>query len=485
MIGALWNGLAGLQSHVNALAVESNNLSNVNTIGHKSDDVNFEDLMYQNGVGKGSTIQSISKKMSQGDIKLTGNTYDVAIEGKGFFILSRRETSDVNYSRAGNFRMASDGLLETDGSLKVRGLIPNAPSIISSDTTTTFTNDYNNFIASKSVENNNFIQTINAKATDYRTSAKTSGLSGDNYKTASAKIADIEALSADYKVQLDNYNLNSTATPISSISQITKVNYTPFISQLDDANDQVNITINNTKFTQVFDTDMETTLKKFSDQISSTAGLSSSVDVSTGLLTITSLIPGKNVTITDAFINTNIVTIDNSQDATLGSGIGMVNSSRSALKTAIENADAKLLDITSTISLLGQESLTLNDIQLKLDTLNIAENTFGDVVIEDGKIYLKDGDNKYIVGKLQTAMFTNEQGLIAQGANLYKNSDESGDAKYAGAQNKVVSSSIELSNASVSTSLTSLLVYQRAFEANSKSITTSDEMLQTAMGLIK
>jgi len=56
---------------------------------------------------------------------------------------------------------------------------------------------------------------------------------------------------------------------------------------------------------------------------------------------------------------------------------------------------------------------------------------------------------------------------------------------YAGDLNKIVSNSLELSTANVGTSLTNLLIYQKAFEANSKSITTSDEMLKTAIELRK
>ncbi|MGB1227192.1 MAG: flagellar basal body rod C-terminal domain-containing protein, partial [Poseidonibacter sp.] len=56
---------------------------------------------------------------------------------------------------------------------------------------------------------------------------------------------------------------------------------------------------------------------------------------------------------------------------------------------------------------------------------------------------------------------------------------------YAGNMNTLVSNSLEGSNASLSTSLSSLLIYQKAYEANSKSITASDEMLSTAIDLIK
>ena len=45
MIGALWNGITGLNSFEKALNVESNNATNVNTVGYKEDIINFADLM--------------------------------------------------------------------------------------------------------------------------------------------------------------------------------------------------------------------------------------------------------------------------------------------------------------------------------------------------------------------------------------------------------------------------------------------------------
>ena len=141
--------------------------------------------------------------------------------------------------------------------------------------------------------------------------------------------------------------------------------------------------------------------------------------------------------------------------------------------------------MTSNISLVNEKALTVNEIQMQLGNLGVVENSFGTMFIEDGNIYLKDGNNSFLVGKLETAMFNNEQGLKAIGNNLYEHTEESGNAVFAGDSNELVASSLELSNASVSTSLTSLLIYQRAYEANSKSITTADEMLSTAMDLVK
>ena len=131
-----------------------------------------------------------------------------------------------------------------------------------------------------------------------------------------------------------------------------------------------------------------------------------------------------------------------------------------------------------------QENLNLNNIQLSLSNLNLS-NIIGDVVIEYGIVYVKDWENKFLVGKIQTAAFTNEQGLSPEGGNLYSATSESGSAKYAGKLNKLVGSALEQSKSNLGNSLTALLIYQKAFEANSKSITTSDDLLKTAIELKK
>ena len=426
--------------------------------------------------------------------KITGNSYDVAIDGKGYFIVQERETGDTAYTRAGNFQMGTDGVLQTSESLKVLGLTPQTTSIVSSDENeTTFTSDYNKFVASQTITNENsqsvpaddFIKTINTRATNYLNSAQDSGDSGNGYKTSDSKISDIDALLSDYKSQLETYSLSPDATSTTSSSQITSIDYSNLTANLLDENDSINVLINNSRISQQFDTNIETTLNKFSDKLSSVKGLTSSVNVTTGIVEITSLIPGKNVNIVEASINNSYSEITNTQDASLGSGQGLVDSSRAALKTALEAADAKLIDITSKISLTDEENLQVNEIQMQLNNLNLVEKSFGSVVIDDGNIYIKDGNNSFLVGKLETAMFRNEQGLNPLGDNLYRNTAESGVALHAGEMNDLVSNSLELSNANISTSLTSLLVYQKAYEANSKSITTSDEMLTTAMDLIK
>lgn len=543
MIGGLWNGITGLNTFEKALNVESNNATNVNTVGYKEDVINFADLMYENTLsnhyGKGSTVSSVSKAMyQQGGIKITENPYDVAIEGKGYFIVENvtsKGEKETFYTRAGNFKIAESGILQTQNNMNVLG-VNSIKTQNSTNDVVEFNNNYSNFVASQSIGNVNNLITVNAKATDYKSSASNDIIdnSGTNYKTKSAKINDIDVLITDYKSKLKEYSLNSTVEAEASVSQSTNVTFANYKDLLTNENNVIKISIDGNQVSQTFiptissqefktslyatltpeqqlvygdpngvltqaQKDMYNleaskleTMKNFSNKLSNVAGLTSSINLETGVLNITSLIPGKEIKINEAYINDEnydmqIVTPTESQ-AKLGTGLGMVESSRDALKAALQRAGANLLEITNTVSLDNENNNTLNglsNLQLNLSNLDISQTSIGNVEISDGIIYVKDGENKFVVGKLQTAAFINEQGLVSQGNNLYQASIDTGKIYNAVNLNKLVGTSLEDSKANLANSLTALLIYQKAFEANSKSITTSDEMLQTAIQLKK
>lgn len=126
-------GMAAQQLNVEVI---SNNIANMNTIGFKKQRAEFQDLIYQNvermgaqssdsgtvvptgiQIGSGVKTGSVYRIMEQGSATLTGNDYDVAIQGKGYFqiLLPSGETA---YTRAGNFSTDDQGRLVTqDGYL--------------------------------------------------------------------------------------------------------------------------------------------------------------------------------------------------------------------------------------------------------------------------------------------------------------------------------------------------------------------------------
>ena len=146
-------------------------------------------------------------------------------------------------------------------------------------------------------------------------------------------------------------------------------------------------------------------------------------------------------------------------------------------------AGGEFMEITTRVD----QTSTQNSLQLRLDALNISDNKFGEFRVDDtGLITIKEGSVEYAVGQVSIARFTNNRGLEAVGNNNFQKTQESGNAIYSTNNNNtdgVMSRALEISKADLSESLVNLMVFQRAFEANAKSITTSDELLSTLINL--
>ena len=127
---ALSAGVTGIQAHQTMLDVAGNNLANVNTTGFKRDRAVFEDLIYQNvrqagasstedtelpsGLYLGTGVRTVAtqKLHSQGNIIQTNNSFDIAVQGNGFFQISHPDGSIV-YTRDGSFGLDSSGQMVT------------------------------------------------------------------------------------------------------------------------------------------------------------------------------------------------------------------------------------------------------------------------------------------------------------------------------------------------------------------------------------
>ncbi len=148
-----------------------------------------------------------------------------------------------------------------------------------------------------------------------------------------------------------------------------------------------------------------------------------------------------------------------------------------------KGAGAEFMEIVTRVD----QTSTQNSLQLRLDALNISDSKFGQFSIDDtGLVTIKEGGVEYAVGQVSIARFTNNRGLEAVGNNNFQRTQESGNAIYSTNNNNtsgVKGKALELSKADLSESLVNLMVFQRAFEANAKSITTSDELLSTLINL--
>ncbi|MES9903451.1 MAG: flagellar basal-body rod protein FlgG [Sedimenticola sp.] len=131
MYPALWIAKTGLDAQQTRMATIANNLANVSTTGFKRDRAAFEDLIYQNvrqvgaqssqetelpsGLAIGTGVQTVStqKLFTQGNVTQTGNSLDLAVEGRGFLQVLHPDGSIV-YTRDGSFNLSADGQVVTN-----------------------------------------------------------------------------------------------------------------------------------------------------------------------------------------------------------------------------------------------------------------------------------------------------------------------------------------------------------------------------------
>ncbi|PRM92658.1 hypothetical protein CJ673_09895 [Aliarcobacter cryaerophilus] len=702
MIGAMWNGVSGIWNHDKGIAVESNNLANSNTVGHKKDQISFSDVLYnQAGFGKGVQTQTISKQFEQGNIVQSGVGIDVAIEGKGFFVVKSRENpNEIYYTRAGNLVQAKDGFLVTQDDYKIQGLVPQE-KIVYATNSNIFTDSFTNNIGSYNINiGNSILNNINSKTTDYRRSAKddTIDIQGNNYKSSLTKIKDADLLVGYYQKTLGEFstnkevqsqkrkiseidlssnlnNLNPSDNKISinidgrlysvifdeankneamkelsyKISQTTgfsstfnngilkieqseamgkefKVNsidlnndsiaftsndyeiynnenpipevqnsiidYTSKLNSLNPTDNKLSVSIKNETYSVNFDQkgydfylqDLEeenafgdmkklydflsqkgkdkfgleepstiptwemieeklnailpsqpdidsmpngtpqeqnakaqaqakrdaaqaeydkiankrseqfskystadtivSALKVLSDEISNNVGFSSTVI--DGVLDVKGLVPGEEFKVSNVFLNDIELFDVDTKSANKGFGIDAVNEATKALAGVVEKADAEFLQITNVLDYGNLDTVSKQDINVRLDELGISDKSTADISIsDDGFVFVKSQDHSFLVGRLSTAGFRNEQGLEPMGGNLFQQSQYSGNPFNSDTMNIIRGGALERANIDYGSTLTQIMVYQKAFEASSKSITTSDEFLQTAIQMKK
>jgi flagellar basal-body rod protein FlgG len=129
MMRALYTAASGMSAQQYNIDTISNNLANVNTTGFRENKARFQDLIYQQlrapgtpvgasvipvaqEVGLGVKIGSSEKLFTQGVIQQTGNSLDVAIEGDGFFQVTRPDGTTA-YTRDGSFKRDANGAVVT------------------------------------------------------------------------------------------------------------------------------------------------------------------------------------------------------------------------------------------------------------------------------------------------------------------------------------------------------------------------------------
>jgi len=533
MMRGFYNGISGIKTQSFGMDVWANNISNINNVGFKASIPEFKNLINQhmasagsgptnNQVGLGATKQTTALKMTNGSFQNTDNNFDLAIGGKGFFGVVDKNGRNY-YTRTGSFDIDGAGnLVDNKGNLLLGTLTSFTPVTPSANalrkygqtksTTQAFTAKEEDLKlgdtgSQKGINLPHFLY-MPAKQT------KNINLKGnlDSSLITDKRTTAIDA--ANFNYTLDNTNKTISLNGQIPLSQtrfgakagdsvVVKVKdgdgkFSEFSTTLE-SDGSWHINNKSLKFMNFASLDVKAEVtslvevankEKLSSEIYNSDGTKSLVTIN-----FTKQIPqGGNqttwnatATITDA----NGV-VQNTAMGTLtfdGSGRLVTNTLTSVGNVALNflgDGDANVYNgITSSAN-------SKKDFVIKAD--GYAEGNLTKYSVDDRGNIMANFDNSrsFIVAKIALYHFQNEQGVSKVGDNLYEATPNSGEAFFyknkAGETiygSQILANKLEMSNVDLGQALSEVIVTQKAYEASAKSITTSDEMIQTAIQMKK
>ncbi|MGL4721979.1 MAG: flagellar basal-body rod protein FlgG [Desulfovibrionaceae bacterium] len=197
MIRAMSTGATGMRAQEQLIDVIANNIANANTVSFKKSAIEFQDLLYDTErlagspanvgatpvgiqIGMGVRTAAVYKIFTQGDFQNTGNAWNLAIEGEGFFQVLGTDGTEM-YTRAGAFQLNEDGTIVTpDGyPLQPEFSVPEGTKnvVIGPDGTLTATDSEGEIIATTDIRLYTFINPagLDARGRNLYTPTEASG----------------------------------------------------------------------------------------------------------------------------------------------------------------------------------------------------------------------------------------------------------------------------------------------------------------------
>ena len=491
MMRCLYAGVSGLANHQVRMDVIGNNISNVNTTGFKKGRVNFQDMLSQTlsgaarpsenkggvnakQVGLGMTVASIDTIHTQGSLQTTGNNLDMSISGNGFFVLN--EGDKTFYTRAGAFGLDKDGLLVNPGTgLKVQGWMSKD---IGGEYLIRSAEDYGDIKIplyskdpAKATENIDFKcnlmsemptmtqqQFVDASEKDLITKTWTSSI--NMYDTQGSPL---EARFTFYKVAPNQWDVH----------------------------------------TEVFQIDPNDSTKKNALDpnqygISTQAGADMPAGQNDFVLTFDNM--GRIVRVTDQAGNAlgdGDPTKNTNLNITLKYNAPTIPPG-GPLPGADYNLPPQQMSTQINLGISGKvrtdDGVGITQFSSGFTTKPFRQDGFGMGYLEGIKVddtgsitgVYSNGNNR-ILAQVALANFSNVQGLEKAGETNFVYSNNSGepDISPAGSmgKGKIMAGALEMSNVDLSEQFVDMIVTQRGFQANSKTIQTADQMLQELLTL--
>ncbi len=466
MMRSLFAGVSGLQNHQTRMDVIGNNISNVNTTGFKKGRVSFQDLLSQNikgasrpneriggvnpqQVGLGVNVASIDTIHTQGALQTTGVKSDLAIEGDGFFVL--RAGDEDFYTRDGTFGLDRDGMFVNPANgMRVQGWL--------------------------------------AEQLDGTTIINSSAAIEDLHIPIGSKDPAQETTEVFLASNLDRNTpiVPPGATTAETLNGTWTVEYDIYDSF--GASHNLNI-----EFTRI-------------------AGIPNQWEATTTINPAAELPTTQTVSVGDVASlddSTFIVSFDNNGTLLSVSNAegGLLDTGALAVQIAFEVTDANPeIDPATGLAAPALQTFNLNlgevgsfinsmtQFNAASSTKIFEQNGYGMGYLDDYRVDqnglvtgIFSNGNVRTLGQVALSTFTNPGGLEKEGENNYRSTTNSGIANVGvvgtAGRGKIIAGTLEMSNVDLAEQFTDMIVTQRGFQANSRTIQTSDQMLQEILTL--
>ncbi len=438
MMRSMFSSVSGLKSHQTQMDVIGNNIANVNTVGFKASRTTFSEIFAQTlsgasapdpnsgrggtnpvQIGLGMNVSSIDTIMGRGSLQRTDNPMDLSIEGEGFFIVGNGKDGSTFFTRAGNFKYDELGNIVTSDGLNLLGWQDYERD------------DEGNYIFDVQKE----IKPLNLYEDEYNL----------NKRIIAAQVTSKAVLSG---------NLDATNKVIEGDAEVDNSHFIVPLTVYDDLGNEYSLNV----------TFWKTSVDTPGDSAETTWTYRVTSDEETGLNSAEGDIKfdSKGNIIRDA----SGFSIKPIIELTPGANVG---------------ADSFEFELNFEKLSMFADSSSVKPTQVdgyppgSLTSFNIGSDGIMTGVYSNGR--------QQPLGMVGLAVFDNAAGLQKAGSNLFIPSTNSGDfsrALRAGTEGagSLNPGTLEMSNVDLAQQFTQMIVTQRGFQANSRTMTASDEMLQ-------
>jgi flagellar hook protein FlgE len=428
MLTSLYTAISGMNANGTSLSVISDNIANMNTIGFKKSVVAFGDILSQtlsgvNGtyqVGRGVMVENVKPIFTSGQLESTTNVLDLAIDGDGFFIV--KDNGSTVYTRAGQFSVDKDGKIVSSNGSVLQG-----------------------FIADSSGNITGAVGDLSIKSSQLQAAQTTQVQVSLN-------------LDAKEPIQISPFTLDANGDGIKN--DPINYNYSTSIAVYDSLGTQHSLTLYFVK-TAANTWDIHYVY----EDPASTGQL---IDAGTQTL----------------IFNTN-GTLNNDNSATpisfnFGANVLSPQNIIFNYGTGTSEGGTGADGTTQYAGSFSIDNITQNGYSAG-NLLNIGIDSAGNI----NGIY-SNGQTKTL-GRIALVKFNNPSGLEKLGRNLFAQSPESGAPILASPETsgvgRIISNALELSNVDLAEEFVKMITAQRGFQANSRVITTTDELMQELVNL--